>query len=147
MGSAAFHLHRVALAPWSGTADRAAQHGRIMIIDDSTIVRKIIEVCLEREGFTVTGFANGIEALRWLCTPGAIIPNLIILDIGLPGLNGFEIARRLKSRPVLSQIPLVMLTRYDGMLNRLKGRLAGAREYLTKPFKTEDILSVVKRCL
>jgi twitching motility two-component system response regulator PilG len=118
----------------------------ILIIDDSPTVRKIIETCLGREGFEVCGFGDGIEAMRWLVETQRI-PDLVILDIGLPWMDGYEIARRLRSKPQFAQTVIIMLSRRDGLLDRLKGRLAGAREYITKPFKAQDVLSVVRSYL
>ena len=119
----------------------------ILVIDDSATVRKILETCLRRESFQVESFHDGIEAIRWLTGPHARIPDLVWLDIGLPKMDGYEVARCLKSRPKFSKTVIVMLTRRDGIVDRLKGRLAGARAYMTKPFKTQDIVSVTRSLL
>ena len=119
----------------------------VMVIDDSATVRKIIETCLGREGFEVKGFSDGVEAIRWLTEPYARIPDLVILDIGLPKMDGYEVARRLKAKPQFNTTVIIMLSRRDGMIDRLKGRLAGAKDYITKPFKTQDIISVTQSYL
>ena len=119
----------------------------IMVIDDSTTVRKIIETCLGRQGFQVLGFSDGIEAMRWLMGPTSRVPDLVLLDIGLPKMDGYEVARRLKIKPQFSNTVIVMLSRRDGMIDRLKGRLAGAKDYITKPFKTQDIISITESYL
>jgi len=119
----------------------------VMVIDDSTTVRKIIETCLGRQGFQVLGFPDGVEAMRWLMEPTSRMPDLVFLDIGLPKMDGYEVARRLKTKPQLSNAVIVMLSRRDGMIDRLKGRLAGAKDYITKPFKTQDIISVTESYL
>lgn len=116
----------------------------VMVIDDSATVRKIVETCLRREGFDVKSFPDGVEAMRWLTEPEARIPDLVILDIGLPKMDGYEVARRLKTKPQFSNTVIVMLSRRDGMIDKLKGRLAGAKDYLTKPFKTQDIIAVIE---
>jgi twitching motility two-component system response regulator PilG len=116
----------------------------VMVIDDSATVRKIVETCLGREGFAVKSFPDGIEAMKWLTSYEARIPDLVLLDIGLPKMDGYEVARRLKAKPQFSNTIIIMLTRRDGVFDRLKGRLAGAREYITKPFKTQDIISVIE---
>ena len=116
----------------------------VMVIDDSSTVRKIVETCLKREGFDVKVFPDGVEAMRWFTQPNVRIPDLVILDIGLPKMDGYEVARRLKSKPQLSNTVIIMLSRRDGMIDKLKGRLAGAKDYLTKPFKTQDIISVIE---
>jgi len=119
----------------------------VMVIDDSTTVRKIIETCLGRQGFEVLGFPDGVEAIRWLMEPTSRVPDLVLLDIGLPKMDGYEVARRLKIKPQFSNTVIVMLSRRDGMIDRLKGRLAGAKDYITKPFKTQDIISVTESYL
>ncbi|GHO44284.1 response regulator transcription factor [Ktedonospora formicarum] len=119
----------------------------VMVIDDSTTVRKIIETCLGREGFLVQGCADGVEAMRWLTQPGAQIPDLILLDIGLPKMDGYEVARRLKTKPQFANTVIVMLSRRDGVIDRLKGRLAGAKDYVTKPFKTQEIIAIIESYL
>ena len=119
----------------------------VMVIDDSTTVRKIIETCLGRQGFQVLGFPDGVEAMRWLMEPTSRVPDLVLLDIGLPKMDGYEVARRLKIKPQFSNTVIVMLSRRDGMIDRLKGRLAGAKDYITKPFKTQDIISVTESYL
>jgi DNA-binding response OmpR family regulator len=119
----------------------------VMVIDDSTTVRKIIETCLGRQGFQVLGFPDGVEAMRWLMEPTSRVPDLVLLDIGLPKMDGYEVARRLKTKPQFSNTVIIMLSRRDGMIDRLKGRLAGAKDYITKPFKTQDIISVTESYL
>jgi twitching motility two-component system response regulator PilG len=116
----------------------------VMVIDDSATVRKIVETCLGREGFEVQGFPDGVEAMRWLAGPYGRVPDLVILDIGLPKMDGYEVARRLKTKPQFNNTVIVMLSRHNGMIDKLKGRLAGAKDYLTKPFKTQDIISVIE---
>ncbi|HLI09013.1 MAG TPA: response regulator [Ktedonobacteraceae bacterium] len=116
----------------------------VMIIDDSLTVRKIIETSLKREGFESVSYGDGIEAMKALTAPNVRIPDLVILDIGLPKMNGYEIARRLKTKQQYSNTVIVMLTGRDGMLDRLKGRLAGAKDYITKPFRTQEVMSIVQ---
>ena len=116
----------------------------VMVIDDSSTVRKIIETCLGRKGFEVQGFSDGVEAIRWLTKSVAQVPDLVILDVSLPKMDGYEVARRLKSKPQFSNTVIVMLSRHDGVIDKLKGRLVGAKDYLTKPFKTQDIITVIE---
>jgi DNA-binding response OmpR family regulator len=115
----------------------------IMVIDDSPAIRKIVETCLKREGFTVASFADGIEAMQFLTSPQARVPDLVVLDIGLPKMDGYEVARHLKTKQQFGNTIIVMLSGRDGVIDRLKGRLAGAKDYLTKPFRTQDVMSVI----
>lgn len=116
----------------------------VMIVDDSLTVRKIIETSLRREGFESVSFTDGIEALRAITEQRLMrIPDLVILDIGLPKMDGYEFARRLKNKPQFNHTVIIMLTSRDGVIDRLKGRLAGAKDYITKPFRTQDVISVL----
>ncbi|GCE47990.1 twitching motility two-component system response regulator PilG [Thermosporothrix hazakensis] len=117
----------------------------VMVIDDSATVRKIIETCLGRAGFQVCSFNDGVDAMRWLTTNSdAQVPDLVLLDIGLPKVDGYEVARRLKNKPQFANTVIVMLSRRDGVIDRLKGRLAGAKDYITKPFKTQEVVAIVE---
>jgi twitching motility two-component system response regulator PilG len=116
----------------------------VMVIDDSPTVRKIVEVSLRREGLEVVSFPDGIEALRAVTSRQMErIPDLVVLDIDLPKMNGYEIARYLRSKPQWSRTVIVILSRHDGVIDRLKARLAGTQAYLTKPFTTQMIVDVV----
>ena len=120
----------------------------IMVIDDSPTVRKIIETCLRREDFDVRSFTDGVEAMRWITNDSeARVPDLVLLDIGLPKMDGYEVARRLKSKPLFNNTIIVMLSRRDGVIDRLKGRLAGAKDYITKPFKTQELVAIIQEQL
>ena len=116
----------------------------VMVIDDALVVRAILDTCLRRAGYEVTCFEDGLQTLGWLNTAQARIPDLILVDLGLPRLDGYEIIRLLKARPALEDTVLVILSGRDGLLDRIKGRLVGAHAYLTKPFRTQTILEVVQ---
>jgi twitching motility two-component system response regulator PilG len=120
----------------------------VMVIDDSPTVRKIVEVSLRREGLEVVSFPDGIEAMRAVTDRQLDrVPDLIVLDIDLPKMNGYEIARYLRSKPQWSRTVIVILSRHDGVIDRLKARLAGTQAYLTKPFTTQMIVDVVNNNL
>jgi len=117
----------------------------IMVIDDSLTTRKIIEVSLRREGYTVVSFEDGIQALQAMTNQKLPrIPDLIILDIDLPKINGYDIARYLRSKPAWKKTMIIILSRHDKMLDRFKARLAGVNMYLTKPFNTQAFLEMVR---
>src|SRR5579872_6407447 len=116
----------------------------VIAIDDSPTVRKVLEVCLHRAGYEdVHTFPDGVALLRWLMTPEARIPALVVVDLNLPGIDGYTLIRTLKAKPAFAQTIFVILTGRSGMLDKLKGRLSGAQVYLTKAFRTDDILAVV----
>jgi twitching motility two-component system response regulator PilG len=120
----------------------------VMVIDDSLTVRKILEVGLKRAGLDVIAFSDGIEALQALM-PSHLqrLPNIVILDVMMPKLNGYAFARLIRSKPYLCHIPILMLTSRDSMISQLRGRVAGANIYMTKPFKTLDVVETVLGCL
>ena len=120
---------------------------RVMVIDDALVVRTILATCLRRAGYEVVCFADGVQALSWLNTAEARIPDLILVDLGLPKLDGYEVIRLLKARPALQDTRLVILSQRDRVLDRIKGRLVGAHAYLTKPFKTQEIVEVATALL
>jgi twitching motility two-component system response regulator PilG len=115
----------------------------VIVIDDSLTVRKILEVALRREGIDVVTYSNGIEALRTIKAQPHLIPAVIFLDICMPQMDGYTVLRLLRTSPRFDATLMVMLSHRDGVLDRLKSRLAGAAVYMTKPFKTQDILSIV----
>ena len=116
----------------------------VMVIDDALVVRAILNTCLRRAGYEVKCFEDGLQALGWLNTAGARVPDLIFVDLGLPRLDGYEIIRLLKARPELEETVLVILSGRDGLLDRIKGRLVGVHAYLTKPFRTQTIMEVMQ---
>ena len=116
---------------------------QVIVIDDSLTVRKILEVALRREGIDVVTYSGGIEALRTIKAQPHLTPAVIFLDICMPQMDGYTVLRLLRTSPRFDATLIVMLSQRNGVIDRLKGRLAGATIYMTKPFKTQDILSVV----
>jgi CheY-like chemotaxis protein len=116
----------------------------VVIIDDSPTVRAVAEACLSRCGYAVTGFAGGIEALAAFTRRQVAVPDLVLLDIGMPKMKGYEVAHILRSRPEFARTIIVMLTGYDGMLDRLRSRMVGASAYITKPFKADFLIQTVR---
>ena len=120
----------------------------VMVIDDSLTVRKILEVSLKRAGLDVIAFPDGIEALQALTSSNLQqFPDVVILDIMMPKLNGYAFARIIRSKPHLRHIPILMLTSCDSIISQLRGRIAGANIYMTKPFKAQDVVQTVLNCL
>src|SRR6266496_2827978 len=113
----------------------SSQPKLVMVIDDSPTVRKIIEVSLRRAGLEVVSYPDGIKALQAVTNRQLNrLPDLVVLDLDLPKMNGHEIARYLRSKPQWSQTVIIILSRHDGILHRLNARAAGRRACMTKPF-------------
>jgi twitching motility two-component system response regulator PilG len=116
----------------------------IMIIDDSPTIRKILETIMQGEGYRTLSFADGFVALRWLISPQGVVPALILLDLTMPRMDGLTTLRHLKSKAALATVPVIVLTICDATTDRLKARLAGASDYIVKPFTTEQIALAVQ---
>ncbi len=115
----------------------------VAIIDDSMVVRKIVETSMSRAGIKCVSFRDGYEALRAFQSGQEPIPDLLFLDINLPRIDGYDLLKLFKSHRRFDQMHIVMLTSRDGVLDKVKCRLAGARGYLVKPFRTQDLLGTV----
>lgn len=116
----------------------------IMVIDDSPTVRKIIEVALNREGYEVELFPDGIEAIRYFCKPEAEIPDLIFLDIAMPKVTGLALLQHFRKKPTLASVPVVIISRSCGILERLYARILGVKAYLPKPFLQQHIVEAAR---
>jgi putative two-component system response regulator len=114
--------------------------GRILIVDDESSARSALEVLLGREGYEVRDAANGASALA-ACTE--FKPDLILLDILMPGIDGFEVCRRIKETPETRLTPVVLITGLSDTEDRIRGINAGADDFLSKPI---DINELLARC-
>jgi DNA-binding response OmpR family regulator len=113
---------------------------RIAVVEDESAVRLAVERALRHEGMVTTGFADHAEPEQILA--GA--PDLAILDVRLPGGDGFDLARRLRAR---RDVPVIFLTARDAVDDRLRGFAVGADDYLVKPFALEELLARVRAVL
>jgi twitching motility two-component system response regulator PilG len=127
-------------APEPAMTDAANGKATVMIVDDSPTIRKILSLTLEKEGYHVIAEKNGELALKRL---EEIVPRVVLLDIAMPDLDGYEVCKRIKQDPRTSAVPVIMLSGKGAFFDKVKGHLAGANEYLTKPFETPDVLAVV----
>lgn len=112
---------------------------RVMVVEDEANIASIVRAYLVRDGFEVTWVRSGEQALDEL---RRFAPDLIVLDIGLPGMDGFEVCRRLAGR-----VPVVMLTARDEEVDRVAGLELGADDYIAKPFSPRELTARVKAVL
>jgi twitching motility two-component system response regulator PilH len=115
---------------------------KILIVDDIRSEVQLIANLLQPEGYDCLQASNGVEAME---RARAERPNLILLDIVMPGQDGFSTCRQLKRDPATSAIPVVMVSSKAGDSDRFWAHKQGASEYLAKPFSPDELLSLVKR--
>jgi len=120
------------------------EKGRILIVEDSMVTRKVIARTLMANGYQIFEAKNAFEALDGLEERN---PNLILLDIILPGKDGYEILAEVRKKPMFEKLPVVMLTSRDSLFDKIKGKVSDANEYLTKPFQPDELLTVVRKYL
>jgi DNA-binding response OmpR family regulator len=118
---------------------------RVLVVDDDRVIQQLLEVNLELEGYDVVARASdGNEALD---KAAELKPDIIILDIMMPKMDGLEVCRRLKADPKLSKIPVILLSARAQDFDVRAGLEIGASAYLTKPFDPVELLDVVGRLL
>ncbi len=116
----------------------------ILIVDDSSTIRKVLRTILFEDGFEVVEAENGIDALARL---NEGIPALILLDIIMPEMDGYEVLSAIKKSNAYKDIPIIMLTAKDSLISKVKGKLAGCDDYLTKPFRHNILTTKVREYL
>jgi DNA-binding response OmpR family regulator len=117
---------------------------RILVVDDEPELLKALCIRLTAEGFACERATNGQEALTWLKTN---VPDLIILDLLMPDMNGYEVRRRLQDDPRTAQIPVIVLTAVPERTVKQTTQGLGASSVLHKPFDTATLLSTVRHFL
>jgi twitching motility two-component system response regulator PilG len=118
----------------------------VMVIDDSLLVRKIVAVTARRQELDCVGYADGVEALRAIHERRHRMPDLILLDIGVPHLDGYRLLAHFHT-PQFAATPVIILSGRGGVLDRLCTRLAGAVAYIEKPFRVDQLVDCFVRYL
>ncbi|MBD0328547.1 MAG: response regulator transcription factor [Thermoleophilia bacterium] len=113
----------------------------VLLVEDETSIGSLLRGYLERDGYRLAWVRSGEEALLEL---GRRAPQLVVLDVGLPGMDGFEVCRRIRAR---SSVPIVMLTARDEEPDRVAGLELGADDYVTKPFSPRELAARIKAVL
>ena len=117
---------------------------KVLVVDDEENIIELIRLGLRYEGFEVAVASDGEQALAQAQRTN---PDLIILDILMPGIDGLEVCRRLRNNPTTSDVPILMLTAKDDVSERIAGLQAGADDYLTKPFDFYELVERIKAIL
>ena len=113
----------------------------ILVADDSATVRKLISGKLEKCGHTVVCAVDGVEALEKL---EEIAPDLILLDINMPRMDGYQTCKLIRGNELTKDVPIVMISGKDGFFDKVRGRMAGTTGYITKPFGPETLMKTVE---
>jgi twitching motility two-component system response regulator PilG len=116
----------------------------VLVVDDSPTVRKIVQLTLQRERIRVVTAGDGLSALAAVSDEE---PDLILLDIMLPRMDGYNICQVIRKNLAYRDMPIIMLSGKDGLFDRMRGKLAGSTEYITKPFDSSELVAIVKRHL
>ena len=114
---------------------------RVLVVEDDDEIAQVLQRSLRLEGYEVRLAGDGVKALE---AATAFLPDLVILDLGLPRLDGLEVAKELRGR---DDTPILMLTARDGVDSRVEGLDAGADDYLVKPFERQELLARLRALL
>jgi DNA-binding response OmpR family regulator len=121
-----------------------AQQGRLLIADDDEPSRRLLRDLFRKQGYTVTEARNGEEALR---LARATLPDVILLDVMMPKLDGWGTLRRIREDSNVRPVPVLLVTALHERADRLKGMACGANDFISKPFDTEEIQLRVRNAL
>jgi two-component system response regulator MprA len=114
---------------------------RVLVVEDDDAIAQVLQRSLRMEGYDVRIAQDGVDALE---AAHSFLPDLVILDLGLPRLDGVEVARTLRSS---DDVPILMLTARDAVESRVEGLDAGADDYLVKPFERQELLARLRALL
>lgn len=115
---------------------------KILVVDDERHIVRLVEVNLTREGYDVIVAYDGIEALEQMAKEK---PDMVVLDVMMPRMDGFEVLKKLQADPATRDIPIIMLTAKAQDADVFKGWSSGVSSYLTKPFNPRELLTFVER--
>ncbi len=113
---------------------------RILVVEDSAVIRRLIEVCLRAADLEIVTRDDGKSGLQAV---GSESPDLVVLDIGLPGMDGWEVLDRIRGDETTAEIPVVVLTAHAEEESRRRASEGGADAFVTKPFQPNDFRSTV----
>lgn len=122
---------------WSNNTVKGS---RILVVDDNAINRKVLSSVLTENGYDITMASDGLEALHCVYEER---PDLVLLDIQMPEMDGFEVCQRLKSNPTTEDIPIIFITASDGVDKKVQGFRLGAVDYISRPFQMAEVLARV----
>ena len=113
----------------------------VLVVDDSALIRDLIQSALSPK-YRVLSVSNAVDALSTIYHEKI---SVLLLDVSMPEIDGLELCRTVRNLPQFHQLPIIMVTSKDSLFDKVQGRLAGATEYLTKPFDAPQLLQTVER--
>ncbi|HEY9625569.1 MAG TPA: response regulator [Crinalium sp.] len=116
----------------------------VLIVEDSRADQRLIEGILRQVGLMVTCVDSAEQALNWIAQK---TPDLMVVDVVMPGISGFDLCRQIRSNPATERIPVVFCTSKDEKFDRFWGLRQGAAAYITKPFAPNELIDAVRTCL
>lgn len=128
----------------SNVSKQAAQDIRVLLVDDSKSARRATQAQLSAAGFTVFTSADGFSALSDFVEHR---PHIVVADIIMPRLDGYQMCALIKHSPDYQSTPVVLVSSRDGLFDRARGRLVGADAHLAKPVSDEELIRTIKQCL
>ena len=114
---------------------------KVMVVDDSNTIRRSAEIFLGQAGCRVILAEDGFDALAKIADHQ---PDVVLVDIMMPRLDGYQTCSLIKHNKVFRSIPVIMLSSKDGLFDRARGRIVGSEHYLTKPFTREELLNAIE---
>ena len=132
------------LSPTEGPVRKPNVKPTVMVVEDEPEIRDMLSFALTRAGFATLEAGTAEDALRMVENQ---VPNIVIIDWMLPGMNGVELARRLRRDELTSELPLVMLTARGEEADKIRGFESGCDDYITKPFSTRELVARLKALL
>jgi twitching motility two-component system response regulator PilG len=124
------------------TLDKLERCPEVMVVDDSATIRHLVSHTLHAAGYAVRMAEDGVKALSMLQES---LPDLIFMDIGMPRMDGYQVCKVIKNDETTKRVPVVMLSGKDGFFDKVKGRLAGCSDYITKPFEADSLVRSVEK--
>jgi twitching motility two-component system response regulator PilG len=122
--------------------EQVSRRPLVLVVDDSRTVQRMVLSTLERELFRVQIAEDGLQALAKL---NEETPSLILLDITMPRMDGYQVCKVITGNDAFKHIPVVMLSGKDGFFDKVRGRMVGAKDYITKPFEADALVKSVRK--
>lgn len=115
---------------------------RVLVVDDSKTIRRVLEALLTKAQCEVVTTQDGFDALAKVVD---VKPDIILVDIMMPKINGYELCALIKNNRSLNHTPIILVSSKDGLFDMARGRIVGCDGYLTKPFSKQNLLDIIKK--